>query len=143
VCSGTRGGLASWKDGRLTHYPELAEPDSEPSPDAQDHGGYPRREYCGFGKRVVTKMRLTLKAINEELAKRGYLARLAKGNGYFYFHFGEVADWLDRTVRVPTVSSLTLAEWISEFQRLKKLNAEIMRPAKKPGLNRKSTKRGG
>ena len=88
-------------------------------------------------------MRLTLKSINEELARRGYLARLAKGSGYFYFHFGEVANWLDRTVRVPTVNSLTLPEWISEFQRLKKLNAEIMRPAKKPGPRRKSTKRGG
>ena len=88
-------------------------------------------------------MRLTLKSINEELAKRGYLARLAKGDGYFYFHFGVVANWLDRTVRVPTVSSLTLPEWISEFQRLKKLNAEIMRQGKKPGPKRKPTKRGG
>jgi hypothetical protein len=87
-------------------------------------------------------MRLTLKSINDELSKRGYTARLAKGDGYFYFHFGEVADWLDRTVKVPTVSSLTLAEWISEFQRLKKLNMEIMRQGKKPGPKRKPAKRG-
>jgi hypothetical protein len=70
---------------------------------------------------------------HDELAKRGYTARLAKGEGYFYFNFGEVADWLDRTVRVPTVNSLTLAEWRSEFQRLKRLNAEIIRGVKKKG----------
>ena len=71
-------------------------------------------------------MRVTLKAINEELAKRGYAARLAKAGTYFYFQFGEAEDWLDRTVNLPTVNSLTLGEWIAEFERLKKLNAEIM-----------------
>jgi len=35
---------------------------------------------------------------------------------------GEAADWLDRTVNVPMVSSRTLTEWIEEFRRLKKLN---------------------
>jgi len=39
---------------------------------------------------------------------------------------GEAADWLDRTVNVPTVNSLTLAEWVAEFQRLRKLNVDIM-----------------
>jgi hypothetical protein len=53
-------------------------------------------------------MRLTLKTINDELAKRGYTARLAKSAGYFYFQFGEAVSWLDRTVNVSTVSSLTL-----------------------------------
>jgi hypothetical protein len=50
-------------------------------------------------------MRLTLKSINEELAKRGHTARVAKARSYFYFQFAEAADWLDRTVNVPTVSS--------------------------------------
>ena len=67
-------------------------------------------------------MRVTLKAINEELGKRGYTARLAKTARYFYFQFGEAAYWLDRTVNVPTVSSLTLQEWIQEFELLKRLN---------------------
>jgi len=87
-------------------------------------------------------MRLTLKAINAELAKKGLTALLAKGDGYFYFHFGEAADWLDRTVRVPTVNSLTLKEWLDEYQRLKKLNMEIMRIKKKPVIVRKQTKLG-
>ncbi|MBZ5585466.1 MAG: hypothetical protein LAQ30_25350 [Acidobacteriia bacterium] len=77
-------------------------------------------------------MRLDLKKINDELAKRGITARLEKGDGYFYFHFGEAADWLDRTVRVRTINSLTLKEWIQEFHRLKALNQQIMRTVK-PG----------
>ncbi len=76
--------------------------------------------------------RLTLKEINSELAKRGHRARLVKAPGYFYFFGGEAADWLDRTVRVPTLSSLTLAQWLAEFQRLKKLNADILRTKPKP-----------
>jgi len=55
-------------------------------------------------------MRLSLKIINDEVAKRGHTARLAKGDGYFYFQFGEAADWLDRTVRVRTINSLMLKE---------------------------------
>ena len=67
-------------------------------------------------------MRLTLKAINGELAKRGYTARLARAKGYFYFQFGEAAYWLDRTVNVATLNSLTLPEWITEFELLRKFN---------------------
>jgi hypothetical protein len=33
-----------------------------------------------------------LKAVNDELARLGYTARLAKGSGYFYFQFGESVD---------------------------------------------------
>jgi hypothetical protein len=88
--------------------------------------------------RYDESMSVTLKAVNDELAKRGYTARLAKAaSGYFYFQSGEAADWLDRTVNVPTVNSLTLAEWVAEFERLRtgfpslyprtiKVNAEII-----------------
>jgi hypothetical protein len=34
-------------------------------------------------------MPLTLKAINAELARRGYKVRLERGSGYFYFWTGE------------------------------------------------------
>jgi hypothetical protein len=57
-------------------------------------------------------MPLTLKTVNAELARRGYTARLERGHGYFYFHFGETADWLDRTVQARTLNSLTLKQWI-------------------------------
>jgi hypothetical protein len=95
-------------------------------------------------------MRLTLKAINEELAKRGYSARLEKGDGYFYFSGGEAADWLDRTVNATSLSSLTAMErWIDEFERLKKLNKDILlapgrkNPAKtaRPAAKRERKKR--
>jgi hypothetical protein len=81
--------------------------------------------------------RITLKAINDELGRLGYATRLAKASGYFYFQSGEAADWLDRTVNVSTVSSRTLAAWIEEFQRLKKLNEEIIRPAAPKRTRRK------
>ena len=77
-------------------------------------------------------MRLTVKAINEELAKRGSSAQFEKGDGYFYFSGGEAADWLDRTVNAHSLSSLFLEQWMAEFDRLKKLNKEILRaPARK------------
>ena len=71
-------------------------------------------------------MRLTVKAINEELAKRGSSARLEKGDGHFYFSEGETTDWLDRTVTAEKIGSLTVPEWIEEFRRLRKLNEQIM-----------------
>ncbi len=72
--------------------------------------------------------RLTLKAINDELNRRGHNARLEKASGYFYFFGGDATDWIDRTVPGTTVHSRTLEEWIAEFKRLKKVNAEIMKP---------------
>jgi hypothetical protein len=74
-------------------------------------------------------MRLSLKIVNDELARLGHTARLAKGSGYFYFQFGEAAGWLDRTVRVRKINDLTLKKWIIEFLRLKELNEQIMRTA--------------
>ena len=78
-------------------------------------------------------MPLTLKAVNDELAKRGYTARLAKAAGYFYFHSGEADDWPDRTLTVATLNALTLPQWMAEFERLAKANAEIMRERKSKG----------
>ena len=75
-------------------------------------------------------MRLDLKVINDELAKLGYTARLDKADGYFYFRFGEAADWLDRTVRVRTINTLTMKQWIAEFGRLKALNEQILSSVK-------------
>ena len=72
-------------------------------------------------------VRLTLTTINEELAKRGSGARLEKGDGYFYFSGGEANDWLDRTVNAHSLSSLSLDQWMAEFDRLKKLNKDILR----------------
>jgi hypothetical protein len=80
-------------------------------------------------------MRATLKTINQELARRGHNALLAKGDGYFYFWSGQAADWLDRTVRVDTLNSLSLEQWIEEFEKLKQKNQQIFAG---PGKTRKS-----
>jgi hypothetical protein len=89
-------------------------------------------------------VRLTLKAINEELAKRRVGARLAKGDGYFYFSGGEASDWLGKTVNAPSLSSLSLEQWITELERLTKLNAEILKASAGEGraeVKRPPTKR--
>jgi hypothetical protein len=75
-------------------------------------------------------MRLNLKLVNEELGRRGYDAELAKGRGYFFFRAGEADEWIDSTVPVRTINTLTLKKWIEEFRRLRSLNTQIMRTAK-------------
>jgi len=88
-------------------------------------------------------MRLTLKTINDELRRLGHDVHLDKGDGYFYFWKGDANNWLDRTVNVPKVSSLTLEQWIGEFDRLKKLNREMLSskaPAKKTQPNSPSSR---
>jgi hypothetical protein len=64
--------------------------------------------------------------IDDELRRLGYDVHIEKGDGYFYFWKGEANNWLDRTVNVPKVSSLTLEQWIGEFNRLKRLNDEML-----------------
>jgi len=76
-------------------------------------------------------VRLSLKAINAELFNRGIKARLEKGDDYFYFWTGEAEDWLDRTVRVPTLHSLTLDQWMEAFQKLKEQNRKLMQSVAK------------
>ena len=83
-------------------------------------------------------MRLTVKAVNQELAKRASGTRLEKGEGYFYFSGGEATDWLDRTVNARSLSSLSLDQWMAEFDRLKKLNRDILRAPARKGLTEAS-----
>jgi hypothetical protein len=68
---------------------------------------------------------VTLKAINAELAKWG--VRLKRGKGYFRFVGGEAANWVATTLNVPKVNSLTLEQWLAEFERLRKLNTKMGR----------------
>jgi hypothetical protein len=77
----------------------------------------------------VMAARVTLKAVNDELARRGHHARVEKASGYFYFWSEDSADWIDRTVRVATLNALTLEQWVAEYLRLKKVNGELMRQA--------------
>ena len=78
---------------------------------------------------MVGGMRVTLKTVNEKLADLGTKAEVLRGAGYFLFRGGEAEEWIDRTVRVPTISSLTLAQWVNEYKRLKTLNDDMMKAA--------------
>lgn len=42
-------------------------------------------------------MRLTLKAINDELRRRGHDVHIERDDGYFYFWKDDANNWLDRT----------------------------------------------
>lgn len=72
------------------------------------------------------QMRLSLKTVNDELARLGHPERLEKAHNYFLFSGGAADEWLDRTVGVRTINSKTLKEWIAEFRRLKALNEHMM-----------------
>jgi hypothetical protein len=76
---------------------------------------------------------LSLKTVNEELARLGRKERLAKASNYFLFTGGEADRWLDKTVGVRTLNTKTLKEWIAEFHRLKALNEQIMGTVEKGG----------
>ncbi len=83
-------------------------------------------------------MRVTLKAVNDQLRELGSDAELKKGDGYFYFSSGEAAGWLNPTVRVPTLGSLTMEQWLEEFQKLKALNRQFSGGGAKPERPQKS-----
>ena len=71
-------------------------------------------------------MRISIKAINSELQRGGTQAVLTRGQGYFHFSGGEATDWLDRTVRVPTLHSLTLEQWIEQYRTLREKNRALL-----------------
>jgi hypothetical protein len=47
---------------------------------------------------------------------------------------------LYRTVQVPTVSALSIEEWVREFERLRAVNAQILGKGRKPAPARKPRK---
>lgn len=56
-----------------------------------------------------------------------------KAMAYFDFSGGETADWVDRTVDAHSLSSLSLEQWMAEFEWLKKLNKDILRGSGRKG----------
>jgi len=72
-------------------------------------------------------VRLTLKAINEELAKRRVAPDWQRAMAISIFPAERQSDWLDKTVNAPSLRSLSLEQWIAEFERLTKLNDEILK----------------
>jgi len=72
-------------------------------------------------------VRLSIKSINDELQRLGASAVLTKGEGYFYFQGGDATDWLDRSVQVATLHSLTLEQWIEQYRELKAKNDALVK----------------
>lgn len=85
-------------------------------------------------------MAITLKKINDELARLGHHEKLEKGDGYFYFWSGEAENWLDRTVKVPTLNRLTLDDWMEEHRKLKSLHDKIVGKTPAPAQKEKRAK---
>jgi len=61
--------------------------------------------------------RLTLKRINQEIARRGGKERLVRGLGYFYFTDGDAASWPRSGVYVYRLGQLTLDQWIKIWRK--------------------------
>jgi len=81
-------------------------------------------------------MPVTLKAINAELLSRGFKATLARGEGYFYFQGSDATDWLDRTVRVGKLQSLTLEQWMERYRELKAKHDALLKGHKQAKARR-------
>src|SRR5579872_264184 len=83
-------------------------------------------QFISASPRHDIAMALSLKKINAELLKGGHTAMLGKGDGYFYFWGGETVNWLERTVRVPTLKSFTLDQWLNQFHILEEKNRKLL-----------------
>lgn len=57
------------------------------------------------------RIEMPLKDINEELAKRGFTARLERSRSYFHFVDGEAANWVFSTVRVAKIGGWPDRSW--------------------------------
>ncbi len=77
-------------------------------------------------------MRVTLRAVNVELARQGIDSFLVNAGKYFYFKGGAAAGWLDRTVPVTRVGDLTLKQWVETYRELERKNQNVLRPVNKP-----------
>lgn len=75
-------------------------------------------------------MRLDLQDVNRELARLGIEARLAKGDGFFYFQSGEADGWLDAGVKARKLNDLTLKQWVEAYHRLREMNRQMLRTAR-------------
>jgi len=57
--------------------------------------------------------------VNRALKARGVEERLKRGKGYYYFIHGEAHTWYTSSVPVCHASSLSVAQWLAEYDQLK------------------------
>lgn len=62
--------------------------------------------------------RVTLAAINAEIARRGHAERLVRGAGYFYFIDGAAHGWYNASVATMHLGGWTVAQWADERDAL-------------------------
>lgn len=60
------------------------------------------------------------RTITNQLRVRKLPLELVKGVGYMYFVYDTGKVWTTKSIMVPRVSSLTLAEWIKEGEEFVK-----------------------
>lgn len=60
-------------------------------------------------------MRVTLRAINADLALRGVDDRLYRGDAYFYFSGPRANRWHTSSVLTPRLSDMTVLEWAETY----------------------------
>jgi len=58
----------------------------------------------------------TIKSVNEAVAAAGFPERLARGDGYFYWHGGDASQFQSSGVYVSHVSDLSIEQWIDDLK---------------------------
>jgi hypothetical protein len=56
--------------------------------------------------------------VNRELRLRGITEKLTRGNGYYYFRDGDVANWRASSVYVYSAADLSVELWLEEWSSL-------------------------
>ena len=64
-------------------------------------------------------MNITCATVNKMLKEHGIKERLCKGNGYMFFCEGDSDKWYSTMVCVTSANSLTLEQWLFEYNNLK------------------------
>lgn len=62
--------------------------------------------------------KITVRAINAEMERRGYAERLQKEKDYFFFVGGDSHKWRRRCVFVKTVNAFSVTEWLYKYHLL-------------------------
>jgi hypothetical protein len=68
-----------------------------------------------------TLPRVTLNNVNAAIKAAGGEQELVRGNGYFYFIGGNALSWPSSSVYVFHLTTFTVAEWVGEWDYLRKL----------------------
>lgn len=57
--------------------------------------------------------------VNRELKRLGIPDKLVKGRGYYYFTGPNASGWYTSSVMTYRADSMTVAQWLKEYENLK------------------------